>query len=217
MEPVSKEQLDAFVAAARRVAPYGLVQCSSGNLSWRIDDERLLVTASRSWMADLTAGQVAVCRLADCEPLNGTKPSTETRFHAGILRERPEMAAVLHFQSPAATALACSRDLEAIDFNVILEVPFYIGPVAVVPYLPPGSPEIAEAVVAAMKDHKMAILRNHGQVTLGTDPDDAIQRAAFFELACDILLRLGDRAAPLPPDAVTYLHDAAGQEGESRT
>jgi len=209
MRPVHNEQLDAFISAAHRVGDYGLLKCSSGNLSWRIDDERLLVTTNKAWLADLTSAEVAVCRLADCEPLNGRRPSIETGFHAGILRERPQMTSVLHFQSPAATALACSRDLEAIDFNVILEVPFYIGPVAIVPYLPPGSPELADATIAAMRDHKMVLLRNHGQVTVGTDPNDAIQRAAFFELACDILLRLGDRADPLPPDAVAFLRNAA--------
>jgi ribulose-5-phosphate 4-epimerase/fuculose-1-phosphate aldolase len=201
--------MDRFVSAARRVGAMGLARCSSGTLSWRIDDERMLVTASKAWMADLTADQVVVCRVADGEPLAGGRPSIETRFHAGILRARPEMNVVLHFQSPAATALACS-DLAGVDLNVIIEVPFYIGPVAAVPYLPPGSEELADAVVAAMADHDMAQLRNHGQVTVGRDLGDAIQRAAFFELACDIVLRAGDRVRPLSREAVEALRRASG-------
>lgn len=205
---VADWQVEAFVAAARRVAAYGLVRCSSGNLSWRVDDERLLVTASQGWMADLTPDQVAVCRLADAEPLSACRPSNESRFHAGVLRRREEMRVVLHFQSPAATAIACCEP-EAVDYNVILEVPFYIGPVATVPFLPPGSEELAEAVVAAMADHDMAMLAHHGQVTVGRDLNDAVQRAAFFELACDILLRAGDRVRTLPPEAVAALGEAA--------
>ena len=45
------------------VAAYGLVH-SSGNLSWRIDDERMLVTASKTWMAELTPEAVAAVRRA---------------------------------------------------------------------------------------------------------------------------------------------------------
>jgi len=159
------------------VAAYGLVRCSSGNLSWRVDGERLLVTANKAWMADLTREQVAVCRVADCEPLNGRRPSNETRFHAGILRERPEVRVVLHFQSPCATAIACC-DPAAVDYNVIVEVPFYIGPVAVVPYLPPGSEELADAVIEAMRGHDMAMLCSHGQVTVGRDLGDATTRSS---------------------------------------
>jgi ribulose-5-phosphate 4-epimerase/fuculose-1-phosphate aldolase len=209
MSETRAQEIDTFVTAARRVGAMGLARCSSGNLSWRIDGERMLVTASKAWMADLTADQVVLCRVADCEPLAGGRPSIETRFHAGILRARPEMNVVLHFQSPAATTLACS-DLEGVDLNVIIEVPFYIGPVAVVPYLPPGSQELADAVVAAMAEHDMAQLRNHGQVTVGRDLDDAIQRAAFFELACDVVLRAGDRVRPLSGEAVEALRRSSG-------
>jgi len=209
MQHVPEGVIDEFVAAARRVAACGLVRCSSGNLSWRIDDERLLVTASGSWMADLTADQVALCRLADAAPLNDLRPSNESRFHAGILRQRPEMRVVLHCQSPCATAIACS-DLEGIDFNVIIEVPHYIGPVAVVPYLPAGSAELAQAVVQAMTSHDMALLRNHGQVAVGSDFRDAIQRAAFFELACEVILRGGDRVRPLSQQAVGEIRAARG-------
>lgn len=208
MDAVPNGQIAEFVEAARRVGAYGLVRCSSGNLSWRIDGERMLVTASKAWMAELTPEQVVVCRLADCEPLSDRRPSNETRLHAGILRERPEMRVVLHFQSPHATALACC-DPAAVDYNVILEVPFYIGPVATVPYLPPGSEQLADAVVEAMRGHDLAMLCHHGQVTVGRDLADALQRAAFFELACEIILLAGDRVRALPPEAVAALRRAA--------
>ena len=207
-QSIRRKQLDAFVAAARRVAAHGLVRCGSGNLSWRVDAERLLVTANKAWMADLTAERVALCRVADCEPLSDPRPSVETRFHAGILRERPEVRVVLHFQSPCATAIACC-DPAMVNYDVIVEAPYYIGPVATVSYLPPGSEELADAVVGAMRGHDMAMLRNHGQVTVGRDLHDAIQRAAFFELACEILLRAGESIVPLSPQAVAALRAAA--------
>ena len=96
------------------------------------------------------------------------------------------------------------------NYDIIVEVPCYIGPVAVVPYLLPGSPELADAVVAAMTGHDMAQMRNHGQITVGTTFDDAIQRAAFFELACEVILRGGDRLHPLSARDVESLRRAMG-------
>ncbi|MGE5610316.1 MAG: class II aldolase/adducin family protein [Bacillota bacterium] len=202
-------KLDEFAAASRQVAHYGLTRCSSGNLSYRLDDQRLLIKASRAWMADLTPDDISLCRIADGATLNGKKPSVEIGFHAGVLRHRPDVNVVLHYQSPAATTLGCCRDLANIDFSVIAEIPYYVGPIGLVPYILPGSPALAEAVTQVMKDHDLAILANHGQVTVGKTFADAIQKAAFFELACEVLLRAGPRIQPLSPSSIAELRTLA--------
>lgn len=204
MAHVSENHLDEFAAACRRIAASGLVRCSSGNLSWRVDEEYMLITTTRSWMGELTREQIAVCRISDGSVLNEKNPSAENGFHFGILRERSDVNVVLHFQTPFATAVACrGRDLK--NYFVIPEIPYYIGPIAVVPYLNPGSSDLALEVVFAMKGHDLVILKNHGQVTVGKSFDDVIQKASFFELACEIILRAGDQIQFLSEDAVAYL------------
>ena len=195
------------MAACHEADARGLLRCSSGNLSWRVGDGRMLVTRTRSWLGRLTADDVAVCAVEDGFSLNGVQPTVEVRFHAGILRNRPDVNVVLHYQSPCATALAC-RKRSRVNFDVIPEIPFYIGPVGRVPYLPPGSAELADAVVAAMATHDLALMANHGQVTVAGDVDHALQNAAFFELACEIVLGLGHQAKPLSPRAVQRLRSA---------
>ena len=207
MKAISRKQLSEFVAACREADARGLLRCSSGNLSWRVGGGRMLVTRTRSWLGRLTADDVAVCAIEDGAPLNGVKPTVEVRFHAGILRARPDVDVVFHYQSPFATALACRKQAR-VNVNVIPEIPFYIGPVGYVPYLPPGSPELADAVVAAMASHDLALMANHGQVTVAKDFDHALQNAAFFELACEIVLRLGRQAKPLSAKAVQRLRSA---------
>ena len=78
------------------------------------------------------------------------------------------------------------------------EIPFYIGPVARIPYVLPGSKELAQAVTDAMRAHDMVVMGNHGQVTVARDVDHAIQNAEFFELASEIILRSGDRVTAIP-------------------
>ena len=205
MREIPEATLDRFVDACHEVARHGLVRCSCGNLSMRVDEECFLVTATGSWMSNLSRDQVAVCRLNDGTSLNDKKPSSETGFHAGILRSRPDVNLVLHFQTPCATTVAC-QPADNIDFSLIPEVPFYIGPVARVPYFTPGSEELAAAVTQAMRAHDMVLLSNHGQVTAAKDFDHVLQNAEFFELACEIILLGGNSVTPLDSQAVKQLH-----------
>lgn len=202
---IDHSMFTAFVDAAHKVSRYGLLQCSSGNLSCRVRADAVLLSASQSWLGELTAQQVAVCGLSTGKCDNNVKPTVESSFHLGILRARPEVNVVLHYQSPYATAIACGRP-DQYNYNVIIEVPIYIGTPAVVKYHPPGSPELADAVINVFADGvaKMAFLENHGLVTVGKNFDDAIQKATFFELACRILLTNPD-AKPLDEAAVKHL------------
>ena len=194
-----------FVAACHKVAEYGLVSCSSGNLSWRTGPETALLSATGSWLGELTESQVAVCDIHTGESVNGKVPTCESVYHLGILKNRPEVNVVLHFQSHYATAIACGEP-EAVNFNMTIEVPVYIGTPAVVPYLPPGSGQLAQAVIDRFKNAQthLAILKNHGLVSVGKNFNDAIQKAVFFEMACKIILTNPD-AKPLDAHAVEHL------------
>jgi ribulose-5-phosphate 4-epimerase/fuculose-1-phosphate aldolase len=187
MEQANDEKIKEFVDACRKTAAYGVLRCSSGNMSYRLDEELVVLSASRAWFAELGADEAAICRLEDGDCINSKIAATEKALHLGILRDRDDVNVVLHFQSPFATAIACGRPQDY-NFSVIIEVPYYIGEVGVVEYLPPGSAELAEAVVSAMKKHNLVILRNHGLVTVGKDFKEVIEKASFFELACQVLL-----------------------------
>ena len=212
MKAISRQQQNAFLKACHEAAERGLLRCSSGNLSWRTGDGRMFVTRTRSWLGRLTSEDIAVCAIADGASLNGVKPTVEVRFHAGILRARPDVNVVLHYQSPCATALACQK-LKRVNYNVIPEIPFYIGPVGQVPYLPPGSPELADAVTEAMAGHDLAVMASHGQITVAPDFDHAVQNAEFFELACEIILASGRALKPLSAQAVKHLRTMKAQQG----
>ncbi len=193
-----------FVTAAHKAARHNLLQCSSGNLSLRLDENTALLSASRSWLGELKPEQVVVCDINTEKPLNGLTPTVETAFHLGILKARTEVNAVLHFQSPCATAIACDSNMRDYNFNVLPEIPFYIKDIAFVDYLPPGSPELARDVVDAMKTANLAIMKNHGQVTAADTLDHAIQNAVFFELACRTLLT-APNPDPIPTDQIQHL------------
>jgi ribulose-5-phosphate 4-epimerase/fuculose-1-phosphate aldolase len=51
------------------------------------------------------------------------------------------------------------------------------------------------------------LLKNHGQVTVGGNFKEAIQRAAFFEFASGIILQAGNQVKTLSEEAVEFLNN----------
>lgn len=197
---IYKYHYEEFVRQAHRVGDAGLTICSSGNLSWRLGEE-MLVSGTGSWVPSLTTAKVSRLRIADGEVLNGVKPSMESVFHRGVMINRPDVNVVLHFQSPYATLLACSKERLA-SIAVTAEVPLHVGRVIPeIPFMTPGSPELAEAVIEALKQRNAIQLLKHGQVVCGSSFDDVFQRAMFMEMAARITYQA--IAAGKEPDVLT--------------
>ena len=190
MENIKEAQYQEFIEAAYRAGREHLMLCSSGNMSWRIGD-KVMISGTGSWLPAIQKEKIAILNLGDGASLNGIKPSMENGFHLGVLRNRPDVNVVLHFQSEYATTIACMKNKPA-NFNVTAEIPCHVGKeIPVVPYYRPGSPELAQAVVEALKDHDSCLLTNHGQVVCGKDFNAAFEKAMFFEMACRIIVQSG--------------------------
>jgi len=196
MPLVTDSHLKTFVEAAHRIGTHQLLLCSSGNLSWRLNDEILLISQTGSWLPYLSKDQISISRLSDGMVINNVNPSMDSGFHFGIMRQRSDVNVIMHFQSLYATTLACLPDPPR-NFNVVNEIPMYIGKIDMLPYICPGSPELGIKVTESMRTHDLVVLRNHGQVVVGKSFNDVIQKALFFELACGIIIRSHDQALRL--------------------
>lgn len=200
-----KEYIAEFIKQAHRYGDDRLMQCSSGNLSLRIGD-KMIVSGTGSWLPKITEDKIAVLDLASGETLNGVKPSMEHCFHLGVLRERPDCDVVFHFQSPYATAVACLAK-KVTNFNVIAEVPCHIGSeIPQVPYYRPGSKELAESVINALKEHNLVLLTNHGVVLCAKTFEKAYEMASFFELACSIIINTKGECSTLSEQDIKDLN-----------
>ncbi|MDR0970725.1 MAG: class II aldolase/adducin family protein [Lentimicrobiaceae bacterium] len=185
---IAQKHIDHFIKTAHYAGNLGLVQCSSGNLSYRVGD-KMLVSATGSWLSKIRENQIAIIDLQNQTFLNNVKPSMEWGFHIGVMKQRHDVNVVLHFQSPYATSLACATTIPE-NFNLTAEIPCHIGDkVAVVLFLMPGSPELAQAVTKALAQHDACLLRQHGQVVCAATLEQAIEKAVFFEMACRIMLQ----------------------------
>jgi 3-dehydro-4-phosphotetronate decarboxylase len=191
------DAVSALVAAGRRVGAKGLTWGTAGNLSVRLSGERFAISASGARLDELAPERIVIC---EGERFEGARPSVETGLHRAIYRARPDVGAILHASPFHATLVACS-DLE-LDCSASTDTLYYVRRVARVPFLVPGSPELAEATARAAADHDVILLANHGSVVCAPDLDAAVNVTEALELLCRMLVARaqGFPLAPIPED-----------------
>lgn len=175
--------------AGAAVVRAGLVVGSGGNLSVRrADGDSCWVTGAGTWLDRLDAGSFARVRVADGAVLDGDRPpSTEVGLHLATYRARPDVRAIVHLH-PQSVLL-----LDALGERVRLATTdhaFYLRRVVTVPYLPPGSAELASAAAGACADGTdCLVLSRHGCSVLGGDVEMALRRALNLEEAAQLTYR----------------------------
>jgi len=106
-------------------------------------------------------------------------PSTEWRFHLGILRARPEAAAVVHTHAAHCTALSIlRREIPAVHYMIAA----FGGPtIRCASYAVFGTEELAVAALEALRGRQACLLANHGMIVVGPTLPRAMWLAVELE------------------------------------
>jgi len=75
----------------------------------------------------------------------------------------------------------------------------------VVPYLPPGDPELGTEVERLARATPAMLMQNHGSIAIGSTLTEASALAEEIEQTAQIFLLLGNRAQPLTQEHVEEL------------
>jgi L-fuculose-phosphate aldolase len=183
----------------RQLAAHGLIAGRDGNLSVRLGADRVLVTPSGFIKSLVTAADMVEVDLAGKLRGRGSrKPTSELELHLRILRHRPDVQAVVHAHPPAATGFAVAG--QEIPGNLLPELIFVVGPVPLVPFGMPGTPELGDHIVPYLEDrrHQALLLANHGAVTLGKTLDEAWIRMESLEHSARIIAAAQAVGEPKP-------------------
>lgn len=224
---------EALATACRRLHARGLLAGAEGNLSVRLSDGSILVTASGVDKAMVTAAQVVRLH-ADGTPHHtpvtestehretgrdrGLRASSEVGMHLACYAARADVQAIVHAHPPVATGFATAG--QGLPADVLPEVPVVVGPVALVPYGRPGTPALAAAMQPYLAGYEVFLLANHGVTTVGRSLTDALLRMESVEQAARIVAvaRLLGGAVKLPEGeaaALASLHRAGELAGTS--
>jgi len=127
-----------------------------------------------------------VVHLADGSHEGELKPSSESKLHAAIYRERPEVGAVIHtHQTNASVVSVARREIPPIlDDQVQL-----LGPsVRVADYALPSTGKLVKGVVRALRGRNAALIANHGAVCVGATLEDAFVACLVLEKAAKAMI-----------------------------
>jgi L-fuculose-phosphate aldolase len=210
---MSDAMADGLIALGRRVVAAGLVVASGGNLAARLPDpDRILVTP-RGWALDeLDSAVLAIVGLDGSQVSGAYAPTTELALHLAAFRARSDAAVCLHLHPPIATLLhALGRPI----WRITTDHAYYLRRLAVVPFLQPGSDQLAQVVATELAGADIILLRHHGCLIVADSFDVGFSRAANLEAAATASYRahlLGGVVTECPPEFIAEVeaHEAAG-------
>ena len=130
----------------------GYVHGTTGNLSARVDDGGVLVTATDACLGELTPD--ALVKVDAAGNPSGGRPSKTIALHRRIYDAAPEARAVIHTHSRhcVGLSLATPADDDRDDFVPPI-TPYFVmkvGHVPLIAYRRPGDPAVGDRVAAAI-------------------------------------------------------------------
>jgi L-fuculose-phosphate aldolase len=168
-----------LIQIGQRLLQRGYIAGADGNISFRLEEDRILITPSGLNKGRLSPDQLVIVSL-DGKRLQGhLSPSTEMAMHLYIFRQRPEVNACVHAHPPYATAFAVAG--KRLPDNVLPEVVLCVGALPLTEYAPPGTEAVPEAIAPFVADANAFLLRNHGLLTIGGSLEEAYNRHETVE------------------------------------
>lgn len=187
----------------------GLITSTGGNVSVRDPDrpDQMLVTPSNLNKGDLRPDLMVRTDLAG-EPIGDSTyaPTSEREIHGSVLAARPEVGAVIHSHAPHATVMA----MAGLPFLPISTEAAFVGDIPVVPFIMPGTPELADAVVGHLGRGCAVLMQNHGLVVAGSSLRRAADLTYIIEHTAEQLVAchmLGKTPPLLPAETLEMLRE----------
>jgi autoinducer 2 (AI-2) kinase len=184
----------------------GLITATGGNVSVRLPDEdQVLITPTRLFKRDLHPGVLVRIDLAGTPLDSGAlSPSSEWPMHCAIYKARPDVGAIIHTHASQATVLG----LADIPFSPVSTEAAFLGDVPRVPYILPGTQDLAQAVVEALADGAGVLLMNHGLLVAAGNLRQAANISSVIEWTAGVILgcyALGKEPPTLPEEIIPML------------
>lgn len=181
----------ALIAGGRRLGARGLIAAAEGNLSVRLDPERLLITPTGRRKDELGPDDLVILRLGHDEAAarsrSGLGPTSDLAIHLATYAGRPDIGAVVHAHLPASMALTLAGEIP--DPAALPETALLLPRVPFVPFGEMGSQALAARIAAAFGEGpeplpRAVLLECHGAVAVGPDVATAVDRLDLLEVLC---------------------------------
>jgi methylthioribulose-1-phosphate dehydratase len=198
MKTAFEQRATELIEVGHVLYTMGMVPATSGNLSARVDDEKIAITVSGRHKGKLTLSDIMVVDSGG-RSLDNRRPSAETLLHTQIYRRIPSACAVLHPHSVNATILSKAHAdyLAFQDYELLkafpgvdtheckVKVPIFANDQDI--------RRLSEKVDAYMEADETIygyLIAGHGFYTWGDTVEDAMRHVEAFEFLFDCELRM---------------------------
>lgn len=211
MNAMSQEETELrreLVRFSRWLSRLGFMPGTSGNLSVRLDEDRLLVTPTGMSKQLLRSADMVVVDLQGRQLAGSRKVTSEITMHLAVYQQRADIEAVVHSHPPIATAFACAG--RALDEMLCQEAVMTLGIVPLAKYATTGTAEVASSLRPYISGHDAILMANHGVVSYGNTLLEAFLKTETVEHLAHVGLvahQLGS-ARPLCAEQLDELHRA---------
>lgn len=174
--PINENRAKADIIEVGRLAyERQYISGTEGNISIRLDSERILTTPRGVCKGRLSPSDLVVTNLdgeLTAESLNQChKPSTELKMHLTAYRLRSDVRAIVH--AHPTTAVAYTVAGRGLGEPILPESILALGDVPITPYATPSTDEVSKSIEAAVLKSNCLIMDHHGSITMGATVFDA--------------------------------------------
>lgn len=213
MEKTEREYRQDIVDIGRLVFEKGWVAANDGNITIRLDQDRILATPTATSKGMMSPDDMIIMDMQG-KKISGRKEGTsEIAMHLTVYNLRPDIRAVVHAHPPVATGFAAAG--RALNLALLPEVIIGMGCVPLAGYGLPGTNELTDPLLPYIPKYDAILMGNHGAVCYGEDVYKAFFRMETVEHFARISLvaELLGGAKVLPKLEVEKLFDARSRYG----
>lgn len=174
-----------IIEAGIKMDKYGLIALSGGNISVRVDKNKVIVTPSGMIYNQMVMDDLITVDI-DGNIIEGhRKPSVDTEAILHIYKNMKTINSVVHTHQPYATALGLVMD--EIPCNLTTLANATKGAVNVAPYSSAADIDMGIKTVEHIGDSLAVVLKHHGVVAVGDSLKQALYSAIYLEEAAKTL------------------------------
>ena len=172
-----REQKKEIIYWAKVLNQKGLVAARSGNISYRVASDEILISSHDSYLGYLEEEDLLLVDLVGKVLEGESGPTSEKEVHLSVYNKFKQAGVVMHTHSPFSTAFFHYFDkLDIFSF----EAKFYLGSLKIVPQETPTVTDI-NPVLAALGSSNIIVLKNHGIISVGKDFKEAFSLIELLE------------------------------------
>ena len=213
MVKTEREYREDICQIGRLVFGKGWVAANDGNITIRMDAERILATPTGVCKGMMQPDDLIIVDMKGNKISGRAERTSEIAMHTTVYGLRPDIKAVVHAHPPVATGYATAG--RTLNLALLPEVIIGLGCVPLADYGLPGTDALTEPMLPLIPKFDALMMANHGAVCYGEDVFKAYFKMETMEHFASIQLVAELLGGPkvLPRTEVDKLLDSRTRYG----